>query len=77
MGKIVFWLVVIFAGLFALRMYNVAKARKSRPNSKAKGAAAPESMVRCVACGVFLPAPEARATDAGYRCQDPACAARH
>lgn len=78
MGKIVFWLVVIFAGLFVLRMYNVSKLRKERgPKAKKGGKPAAESMVRCVQCGVFLPRPEARETETGYRCQDPACAGRH
>jgi len=74
MGKIIFWLVVIFVGLFALRMYNVAKARRAR---RKPGARTPAAMVRCVQCGVYLPKPEARETTTGYRCQDPACATRH
>ncbi len=75
MGKIIFWIVVFFVGLFALRMLNVAKARARRPSSRdAKSA---QSMVRCVGCGVFLPRPDARETDAGFRCTDPACAGRH
>ena len=74
MGKIIFWIVVVFLVLFALRMYNVAK---SRPRRKKPGEDAPAAMVRCVQCGVFLPRPEARETTTGYRCQDPACAARH
>jgi ribosomal protein S26 len=74
-GKIIFWLVVIFVGLFALRMYNVAKARRGR--AKPSDPKAPAAMVRCVQCGVYLPKPDARETATGYRCQDPACAARH
>lgn len=76
MGKLIFWIVVGFLVLLALRMYNVAKGRARQPR-KPKGEASPEAMVRCVQCGVFLPKPEARSTDTGYRCQDPACAARH
>jgi hypothetical protein len=77
-GKIVFWLVVIFLGLFVLRMYNLSKMRKTRtPKAKKDGRANSESMVRCVQCGVFLPRPEARESDTGFRCQDPACARRH
>jgi uncharacterized protein len=74
MGKVIFWLVVVFVGLFALRMYNVAKARRARPKSRTD---TPAAMVRCAQCGVYLPKPEARETATGYRCQDPACAARH
>ena len=51
MGKIIFWLVVIFAGLFALRMYNVAKMRRARGKPKAGRDSTPAAMVRCVACG--------------------------
>jgi hypothetical protein len=74
MGKINFWLVVIFVGLLALRMYNAAKNRQRRPKPRAD---TPAAMVRCGQCGVYLPKPEARETATGYRCQDPACAARH
>ena len=77
MGKIVFWLVVIFAGLFALRMYNAAKMRRARGKAKARKDSTPAAMVRCVACGVYLPKPEARETATGFRCQDAACTARH
>jgi hypothetical protein len=74
LGKIIFWLVVVFVVLFALRLYNVAKARRGRPNPRAD---TPASMVRCVRCGVFLPKPDAVETATGYRCRDPACDARH
>jgi hypothetical protein len=74
MTKILIWLVVIFVGLFALRMYNVAKNRSRRPKPRAD---APAAMVRCGQCGIYLPKLEARETATGYRCQDPACAARH
>ena len=72
MGKIIFWIVVIFLVLFALRMYNVAKASRRRAGRK-PSPPAPEAMVRCVQCGVFLPKPEAQAAAGGYRCSDPAC----
>ena len=77
MGKIVFWLVVIFLVLFVLRMINVSKLRKGGGAQAKGGKAAPEAMVRCAQCGVFLPRPEARETAGGYRCNDPACTARH
>jgi hypothetical protein len=72
MGKLIFWIVVIFAVLFALRMWNVAKAR-ARAAKKSGEPAAAASMVKCVQCGVFLPQPDARMTPEGYRCSDPAC----
>ncbi|MFO1312620.1 MAG: PP0621 family protein [Burkholderiales bacterium] len=77
MGKIVFWLVVVFLVLFVLRMINVSKTRNKGGAPGKSGKAAPEAMVRCAQCGVFLPKPEARETAAGYRCNDPACMARH
>ena len=73
MGKVIFWIVVVFAVLFALRMWNVAKAR-SRSSKKPHDQATSNAMVKCVQCGVFLPQPDARMTPAGYRCSDPACA---
>jgi len=72
MGKIAFWLVVVFGILFLLRMYNVAKAR-SRAREQRKEGKAAQAMVRCIGCGVFLPAPEAKETADGYRCRDPKC----
>lgn len=71
MGKIVFWIVVVFLVLFVLRLWNAGKAR-----ARAKRQQKAETMVRCVKCGVFLPRPEAVQSGAGYRCQDPACAAQ-
>jgi hypothetical protein len=76
MGKIIFWLVVVFLILFVLRMINVSKLRSKRDPRK-PGKAGPEAMVRCTQCGVFLPRPEARETPVGYRCNDPACTVRH
>jgi hypothetical protein len=69
-GKIVFWIVVVFALLFVLRMWNVAKARRT---ARKPPPDAPQLMVRCVQCGVYLPKPEARATADGFRCASPDC----
>ncbi len=75
MGKIVFWIVVLFVVLFALRMLNVAKlrARRQREGTKPK---AVEAMVQCRHCGVFLPRPDAQPIAGGFRCSDPRCVAR-
>lgn len=73
MGKIIFWVVVVFAILFALRLYNSAKGR-ARKDAKAREPKLVEAMVRCGRCGVFLPQPDARVEGNGYRCNDPACA---
>jgi hypothetical protein len=74
MGKIIFWIVVVFALLFALRLYNASKSR-SRRDAAAGKAADPQAMVQCSQCGVFLPRTDARLVDSAYRCQDGSCAA--
>ncbi|MCC6196739.1 MAG: hypothetical protein IT518_19980 [Burkholderiales bacterium] len=73
MAKIILWIVVVFVILFALRLYNAAKARARRPRHGPPQSAA-QAMVRCVQCGVYLPRPDARAATNGYRCQAPGCA---
>jgi hypothetical protein len=73
MGKIVFWLVVVFVALFALRIANAAKARERSARSRpAPGGVA---TVRCRDCGVFLPRAEAIAAGEGFRCGE-GCGAR-
>jgi len=81
MGKIVFWLVVVFVVLFALRLWNAAKARpprdagERRRDDPAKSAAsAGAAMVRCVECGVFLPKADARPVPQGFHCERVNCA---
>ena len=78
MGKLIFWIVVVFVALFALRLVNVGKAkRRARDANEGKSAGKPsESMVRCSKCGVFLPQGDARPVAGGYICGDPACVAR-
>ena len=75
MGKIVFWLVVVFVVLFGLRLLNAAK-RKARDaaarDAPASNAAA--AMVRCVECGVFLPQADARPVPMGFHCETVNCA---
>ena len=73
MGKIIFWLVVFFVVLMALRLVNVASSRsRSRAAGSAKAKDAP--MVRCVNCGVYLPSADARQGPRGPLCGDPECA---
>ena len=78
MGKVVFWIVVVFAVLFLLRLYNAAqlsKKTKAKADADAKAASAPpgEQMVRCAHCGIFLPRSEALLIGGNVRCRDPAC----
>lgn len=75
MGKVVFWLVVVFGALFVLRIANAAKLRK-RVDASRKAALAGVPMVQCDKCGVFLPRGEALQTAEGFRCTGDACGAR-
>jgi hypothetical protein len=76
MGKMIFWLVVFFVVLFALRLVNVSKSR-SRHGRPASGSKAIDgSMSRCVNCGVYLPSADAIAGPRGPLCGDPQCAKR-
>lgn len=72
MGKIIVWIIVIFVILFALRMWNAAKARNRAAPRKAPADA--QLMVRCARCGTFLPKADATPTPEGFRCSDPTCA---
>ncbi|MEO8484855.1 MAG: PP0621 family protein [Betaproteobacteria bacterium] len=72
MGKVVFWVVVVFAILFAVRLVGAAQAKKRRERDKAAGVAGP--MVRCERCGVFLPRSEAVRTGEAFRCRENDCA---
>jgi hypothetical protein len=76
MGKVVFWLVLVFAVLFVLRLVNTAKARKARDDAPRPGEPARVPMVRCVECGVFLPQVDALAGPQGPRCGDAQCKER-
>jgi len=76
MGKFMIVLVVVFAVLLCLRLYNIAQQKRARRAANAAEAAAPrpELMVRCARCGVYLPRSEALSVDGGLRCRDPSCA---
>jgi hypothetical protein len=79
MGKVVFWIVVVFAVLLVLRILNMSKAKRRADEARRAaepGGRPPEAMVRCVRCGVFLPRADAKLGPAGPLCNDPACAKR-
>jgi hypothetical protein len=79
MGKVVFWIVVVFAVLLGLRVLNAAKARRRTDEARrAAGKRGPVAapMVRCVRCGVFLPAADAKPGPVGPTCGDPGCTSR-
>ena len=75
MSKILFWVVVVFVVLFAVRLVGSAQARKRRERSAApppKG----NDMVRCERCGTFVPRVEAVEAAGGYRCREGNCLPR-
>ena len=77
MGKIVFWLVVFFVALLALRLVNAASSRSVRGKSSANARKAQDTtMTRCVNCGVYLPRADAVEGPRGPLCGDPQCLPR-
>ncbi|CAG0960915.1 hypothetical protein BURK1_00713 [Burkholderiales bacterium] len=71
MGKLLFWIIVAFIVLLAVRLVGSAQARKRRDRDAAQRVTGP--MVRCTKCGVFLPKADAVPVADGYRCREPAC----
>jgi uncharacterized protein len=77
MGKVIFWIVVVFVVLLGLRIANGnAAKRRARESDRTKGPAPNDTMVRCASCGVYLPRSDALPSGSGYLCGDPACSAR-
>ena len=74
MGKVVFWIVVLFVVLFAIRLVGAAQAKKRRERDAAGGVAGP--MVRCAKCGVFLPRAEAVKIGDAFHCNERECLPR-
>jgi len=75
LGKFIFWIVVVFAVLLCLRLYNAAqqkRARKAAADESVRSKAA-EAMVRCTRCGIYLPRSEAQLVDGTIRCRDAGC----
>lgn len=73
-GKAIFWLVIIFAVLFCLRMYNVSQQKRRERRAAPPPSSAGEPMVRCTRCGIFLPRSEAQLVEGKIRCRDKECA---
>jgi uncharacterized protein len=82
-GKIIFWIVVFFLVLLALRLVSVHKTRQDekerRDDAEAKApkkrddTPAQETMVKCARCGVFLPKSNSIMTPKGPACNDANC----
>jgi hypothetical protein len=75
MTKLLLWIVVIAVALIALRLVNIASARRRNERT---GRASPkgvgtDNMVRCVRCGVYLPSADAKSSPAGLTCGEPGC----
>ena len=73
MGKVIFWIVIIFAVLTCLRLYNLGQQKRQARKDKA-APKRPESMVRCARCGVYLPRSEALLIGGTLRCHEKECA---
>ena len=87
MGKIIFWIVVFFLALLALRLVSVHKTRNEQrdrddesrdkpddPNRKRDDKPATDAMVKCERCGVFTPKANAVMNRGGWICGDESCA---
>jgi len=77
-GKFIFWIVVVFAVLLCLRLYNAGQQKRasrkaSGAEARAAGPKPAESMVRCTRCGIYLPRSEAQLVDGSVRCRDAGC----
>ena len=74
MGKVVFWITIVFAVLFCLRLYNAGQLkRRNRRDAPPPAADTGEAMVRCTRCGIYLPRSEAQLIEGKVRCRDQAC----
>ena len=81
MGKIIFWIIVFFLVLLALRLVSVHQTRKdSKQRREDDGAKdkrddtpANENMVKCSRCGVFTPKSSSVMTATGVACNDAGC----
>ena len=87
MGKIIFWIVVFFLVLLALRLVSVHKTRNEQrdrddensdkpedPLRKRDDKPATDAMVKCERCGVFTPKANAVMKRGGWACVDERCA---
>ncbi|MBC7708898.1 MAG: hypothetical protein H7203_02475 [Rhizobacter sp.] len=83
MGKIIFWIIVFFLVLLALRLVSVHKTRqdaKDRRDDEAHQAKnqrddtpAQDTMIKCARCAVFVPKSTTVLTPTGLACNDSAC----
>ena len=87
MGKVIFWIVVFFLVLLALRLVSVHKTRNEQrdrdeenrdkaddPKRERDDTPASDAMVKCESCGVFTPKANAVMRRGGWICGDERCA---
>jgi len=76
--KLLLWIVLIGIALLALRLVNVAAAKRRRQadESASTQRARAANMVRCVRCGVYVPSADAKPGPNGLTCGEPACLER-
>ncbi|HEY9279748.1 MAG TPA: PP0621 family protein [Eoetvoesiella sp.] len=76
MGKVLFWVIVIIAGLLIARIlarhHEKTKVAAPQPKQASRRGAPPikqpESMVRCAHCGIHMPRSDAVLTDGQTWC---------
>lgn len=82
MGKFIFWIVVFFLALLALRMVSVHKTRREQREldeekkdrlHRRDNTPAGDTMVRCAICGVYVPKADAVMSKAGMSCGNADC----
>ena len=76
MGKVIFWLVVFFVVLFALRLINAAGNRSRNGDASSRKTPEADAMTRCVECGIYLPVAEATEGPRGPVCGEVKCLER-
>ena len=87
MGKVIFWIVVFFLVLLALRLVSVHKTRNEQrdqdderrarpddPKRQRDDKPASDAMVKCERCGVFTLKANAIMKRGGWTCGDESCA---
>ena len=75
--KILLWIGIIVVVLFALRLLDVAKAKRRVDAAGASPPPPAETMIRCSRCGVYLPQKDATPGPAGPTCGEPSCLRQH
>ena len=84
MGKFIFWIVVFFLVLLALRMLSMHKSKREAREAEEERAErdrktgrdstpSDDTMIRCASCGVFIPKRSSVLGKLGASCGNPSC----